>query len=35
LKTVYTVEDAYLMWEVIAVDRHNQWLAAEEARKNP
>lgn len=25
--TVYTIEHAYLMWEVVAVSRHNEYLA--------
>jgi hypothetical protein len=33
LKTVYTLEDAFLMWEVIAVTRHNEYLAAKHAMK--
>jgi hypothetical protein len=27
------VEDAYVLWEVIAVTAHNEWLAAKEREK--
>lgn len=33
LKTIYTLEDAFLMWEVIAVTRYNEYLAMEHAKK--
>ena len=33
LKTVYTLEDAFYMWEVIAVTRYNEFLAMEYAKK--
>jgi hypothetical protein len=32
LQTIYTLEDALDMWEVIAVKRTNERLAAEAAR---
>ena len=31
LKTVYSLEDAYLIWEAIAVTRYNEYLAAKHA----
>jgi hypothetical protein len=27
LKTIYSVEDCYILWEVIAISRHNEHLA--------
>jgi len=33
LKTVYTLEEALDIFEVIAVGRYNEWLAAKEAEK--
>lgn len=33
LRTVYTLEDAMDMWEVLVTNRFNEWLAYEEARK--
>jgi hypothetical protein len=33
LKTVYTLEDAFLMWEVIAVTRYNEHLAIEHSKR--
>ena len=33
LKTIYSLEDAFLMWEVIAVTRYNEYLAIEHAKK--
>ena len=33
LRTVYTLEDAFLMWEVIAVNRFNEYKAMEKAKK--
>ncbi len=33
LRTVYTLEDALLIYEVIAVTRVNEYLAAKEAQK--
>lgn len=34
LKTVYSLEDMYDMWEVIAVNRYNEAMAVEAAKKN-
>ncbi|CBW74463.1 unnamed protein product [Mycetohabitans rhizoxinica HKI 454] len=33
LRTVYTLEDAFILWESIAIPRYNEWLAAEHARR--
>ena len=33
LRTVYSLEDAWLLWEVIAVARYNEYLAADYRRK--
>jgi hypothetical protein len=33
LKTVYTVEDSFLLWETIAVARYNEKLAIDNAKK--
>ena len=33
LKTIYSLEDAFLMWEVIAVTRYNEYLAVQHANK--
>jgi hypothetical protein len=33
LKTVYTLEDAFKMWEVIAITRYNEHLAVTHAQK--
>ena len=33
LKTVYTLEDAYNLYEIIAVTRYNEYLAIEGAKK--
>ena len=33
LKTVYTLQDAMQLWEVVAVDRYNEIQAAEAAKK--
>lgn len=33
LKTAYTLEDAFLLWEVIVTSNFNQWLAAKEAMR--
>ncbi len=34
LKTIYTLEDAFDLWEIIAVTRYNEYLAIEYAQKN-
>jgi hypothetical protein len=34
LRTVYTLEDAFNMWEIIAVNRYNEYLAVQHANKN-
>jgi len=31
--TIYTLEDAFMMWEVIAVTKYNEYLAIEQANK--
>jgi hypothetical protein len=33
LRTIYTLEDAFLMWEVIAISRYNEYLAVEHAKR--
>lgn len=33
LRTVYTLEDSYAMWEVIVTTRYNEHLAYEHAKK--
>jgi len=33
LRTIYSLEDAFLMWEVIAVTKYNDYLAAKHAMK--
>lgn len=33
LQTIYTLEDAFIMWEIIAVTRYNEYLAAQHAQK--
>ena len=33
LRTIYTLEDAFLLWESIAVPRYNEYLAVEHANK--
>ena len=33
LKTIYSLEDAYDLWEVIMVNRYNEYLAIEYAKK--
>lgn len=33
LRTVYTLEDAFLMWEVIAINRYNEYKAMQKAQK--
>ena len=33
LRTIYTLEDALNMWEVIAITRYNEYLAMEHAKK--
>jgi len=30
---IYSLEDAFNMWEVIAVNRFNEWQAVEKAKK--
>ena len=32
LKTVYTLEDLYTMWEVIAVTRYNEFVTIEASK---
>ena len=29
----YTLEEAFHLWEVVAVDRHNEWLAHKAAER--
>jgi hypothetical protein len=33
LRTIYTLEDALDMWEIIAITRYNEYLAMEHAKK--
>jgi hypothetical protein len=33
LRNTYTLEDAFILWEVIAVPKFNAWLAAKAAKK--
>jgi hypothetical protein len=33
LRTVYDLEDGFLLWECIAIPRFNAWQAAERNRK--
>jgi hypothetical protein len=33
LRTVYSLEDAFILWEIISIRKYNEWLAAEYARK--
>ena len=33
LRTIYSLEDAFLMWEVIAVTKYNEYLAIEYSKK--
>jgi hypothetical protein len=33
LKTIYMLEDAFDLWEVIVTTRYNEYVAAEEAKK--
>ena len=33
LRTIYTLEDAFLLWETIAIPRYNQWLANEQVKR--
>lgn len=33
LKTVYSLEDAYMMFEAVYVPKQNEWLANERAAK--
>lgn len=33
LRTIYSLEDAFLLWECIIVPKINEYLAAEEAHK--
>jgi hypothetical protein len=33
LRTIYSLEDAFNMWEVIAVNRYNEHLAIEHSKK--
>ena len=36
LKSIYTLEEAYILWEIVTVKYYNQWLAAEyERNKGP
>jgi hypothetical protein len=32
--TIYTIEDAYLLWEIIAITAHNEWLVHEYHKNN-
>jgi len=33
LKTIYTIEDAYTLWEIIAVCKYNEFVAIENSKK--
>ena len=33
LNTVYSYEDAYTLWEIIVINRYNEYLAYEHAKK--
>jgi hypothetical protein len=33
LRTIYDLEDGFLLWECIAIPRFNAWRAAENSRK--
>ena len=33
LRTIYDLEDGFLLWECIAIPRYNEWLASEYERK--
>ena len=33
LKTIYTLEDSFKLWEIIAVTKYNEYLAIEYAKK--
>lgn len=33
LRTIYDIEDAYILWEVIAVTKYNEFLSMEHASK--
>ena len=32
LKTIYTLEEGYILWEIIAISRYNAWKAQERAK---
>lgn len=34
LMTVYTLEEAFILWEIIAVTKHNEYLAYEHAKNS-
>jgi len=34
LKTIYSVEDAFMIWEVISVDGYNEYAISQEIEKN-
>lgn len=34
LKTIYSLEDAFDMWEIIIVNRYNEYLAVENQKKH-
>jgi hypothetical protein len=33
LRTIYTLEDGFLLYESIVIPRYNEWLAAQDADK--
>jgi hypothetical protein len=33
LRTIYTLEDAFLIWEAVVIPKYNEYMAAEEAKK--
>ena len=33
LRTIYTLEDAFDMWEIIAITKYNEYLAIEHAKR--
>lgn len=33
LKTIYTLEDALVIWECIVIPRFNSWMAAEREKR--
>jgi len=33
LRTIYTLEDLFLLWEAVVIPKYNEWLALEHAKK--